>query len=40
MNAADLHADALVIDGHNDMVVSHQIKGTPNLSGGHSWPTA
>ena len=34
MNAADLHADALVIDGHNDTIVSHQIKGTVNLSGG------
>lgn len=34
MNAAELHADAVVVDGHNDTIVSHQRRGTSNLSGG------
>ena len=34
MEARELHEDALVIDGHNDTIVSHQRRGTSNLSGG------
>ena len=34
MNAAELHSSALVIDGHNDTIVSHQRRGTHNLDGG------
>lgn len=34
MDAAELHANALVIDGHNDTIVSHQRRGNVNLSGG------
>jgi membrane dipeptidase len=34
MDASDLHATSLVIDGHNDTIVSHQRRGTVNLSGG------
>lgn len=34
MDASQLHDQSVVIDGHNDTIVSHQRRGTTNLSGG------
>jgi len=34
MDAKEIHRTAIVIDGHNDTIVSHQRRGTQNLSGG------
>ncbi|MBE81426.1 MAG: peptidase [Gemmatimonadetes bacterium] len=34
MDATELHTESIVIDGHNDTIVSHQRRRTSNLSGG------